>query len=86
MFKPFANDTDAMNIAGDAINIVNGKTRVTVSGDLSIARDQAGLAAAKALHEALGAIVSALEKEANLPAKLADEPPAPTGTANNPFI
>ncbi|KIG01508.1 MULTISPECIES: hypothetical protein [Caballeronia] len=86
MFKPFANDTDAMNIAGDAINIVNGKTRVTVSGDLTIARDQAGLAAAQALHDALGAIVEALKKESNLPAKLPDEPPAPTGTADNPFI
>nr|WP_284507265.1 hypothetical protein [Caballeronia sp. ATUFL_M2_KS44] len=75
-----------MNIAGDAINIVNGKTRVTVSGDLTIARDQAGLAAAQALHDALGAIVEALKKESNLPAKLPDEPPAPTGTADNPFI
>ncbi|GGD92719.1 hypothetical protein [Caballeronia grimmiae] len=86
MFKPFANDTDAMNIAGDAINIVNGTTRVTISGDLTIARDKAGLAAAKALHEALGAIVAALESAPDLPAKLADEPPAPTGTADNPFI
>ncbi|MDR5739871.1 MULTISPECIES: hypothetical protein [unclassified Caballeronia] len=86
MFKPFANDTDAMNIAGDAINIVNGTTRLTLSGDLAIARDQAGLAVAKALHDALGAIVAALESESNLPAKLADEPPAPAGTADNPFI
>ncbi|VXC02081.1 conserved hypothetical protein [Burkholderia sp. 8Y] len=86
MFKPFANDTDAMNIAGDAINIVNGKTRVTISGDLTIARDQTGLAAAKALHDALGAIVEALAKDAHLPAKLPDEPAAPTGTAENPFI
>jgi hypothetical protein len=86
VFKPFANDTDAMNIAGDAINIVNSKTRVTVSGDLTIAGDQAGLAAAQALHDALGAITEALKKESNLPAKLPDEPPAPTGTADNPFI
>ena len=86
MFKPFANDTDAMNIAGDAINIVNGKTRVTISGDLTIARDQAGLAAAQALHDALGAIVDALKKDANLPKKLPEEPPAPAGTADNPFI
>lgn len=86
MFKPFANDTDVMNIAGDAINIVNGKTRVTVSGDLTIARDQAGLAAALALQKALGAIVDVLQKDTSLPAKLADEPRAPGGAADNPFI
>ncbi|BAN24921.1 hypothetical protein [Caballeronia insecticola] len=86
MFKPFANDTDVLNIAGDAINIVNGKTRVTVSGDLTIARDKAGLANALALHEALGAIVASLQGDASLPAKLPDEPAAPTGSADNPFI
>ncbi|SAL71284.1 hypothetical protein AWB71_04342 [Caballeronia peredens] len=86
MFKPFANDTDVLNIAGDAINIVNGKTRVTVSGDLTIARDQAGLANALALHRALGAIVESLQGDASLPAKLPDEPAAPTGSADNPFI
>jgi hypothetical protein len=86
VFKPFANDTDVLNIAGDAINIVNGKTRVTVSGDLTIARDQAGLANALALQKAIGAIVEVLQKDGALPAKLADEPSAPTGNADNPFI
>lgn len=86
MFKPFANDTDVMNIAGDAINIVNGKTRVTVSGDLTIARDKAGLASALALYKALGTIVDSLQNDASLPDKLADEPQKPTGSADNPFI
>jgi hypothetical protein len=86
VFKPFANDTDALNIAGDAINIVNGKTRLTISGDLSIARDQAGLANALALQKAVNAIVEALQKESALPSKLDDEPPKPAGTADNPFI
>ncbi|SAK61379.1 hypothetical protein [Caballeronia ptereochthonis] len=86
MFKPFANDTDVMNIAGDAINIVNGKTRLTISGDLTIARDKAGLANALAFYKALGAIVENLQNDASLPAKLPDEPGAPTGTADNPFI
>ncbi|SAK55403.1 hypothetical protein AWB78_01471 [Caballeronia calidae] len=86
MFKPFANDTDVLNIAGDAINIVNGKTRVSISGDLTIARDKAGLANALALQKALGAIVEALQGDAALPAKLPDEPAAPSGTADNPFI
>ena len=86
MFKPFANETDVMNIAGDAINIVNGKTRVTISGDLTIARDKTGLANALALYKALGAIVDTLQGDASLPAKLPDEPAAPTGTTDNPFI
>jgi hypothetical protein len=86
VFKPFANDTDAMNIAGDAINIVNGKTRVSISGDLTIARDQAGLANALALQKAVNAIVDVLQKDASLPAKLADEPTKPSGSTDNPFI
>jgi hypothetical protein len=86
VFKPFANDTDVQNIAGDAINIVNGKSRVMLSGDLTIARDQAGLAAALALQKAVDAIVDALQKETTLPAKLPDEPTAPTGSTDNPFI
>jgi hypothetical protein len=84
VFKPFSNDTDVLNIAGDAISIENGKTRVTISG--SIARDQAGLANALALQKAIGAIVEVLQKDGALPAKLADEPSAPTGSADNPFI
>ncbi|MDR5838288.1 hypothetical protein [Caballeronia sp. LZ034LL] len=86
MFKPFANDTDALNIAGDAINIVNGTTRVTLSGDLTIARDKTGLANALALYKALGAIVETLQGDASLPAKLPDEPDKPAGKADNPFI
>jgi hypothetical protein len=86
VFKPFSNDTDVLNIAGDAISIENGKTRVTISGDLSIARDQSGLANALALQKAIGAIIEVLQKDGALPAKLADEPAAPTGSTDNPFI
>jgi hypothetical protein len=86
VFKPFANDTDVMNIAGDAINIENGVKRLTISGNLTIARDKAGLANALALQKAIGAIVEALQSDASLPAKLPDEPDAPSGTADNPFI
>jgi hypothetical protein len=86
VFKPFANDTDVMNIAGDAINIENGKTRVTVSGDLKIARDKTGLANALALYKALGAIVETLQADSSLPDRLPDAPDAPAGKADNPFI
>jgi hypothetical protein len=86
VFKPFANDTDVLNIAGDAVNISNGKTRVTIGADLSIARDQAGLAAALALQKAVNAIVETLQNDTALPARLADEPQKPTGSTDNPFI
>ncbi|WP_061137685.1 hypothetical protein [Caballeronia fortuita] len=75
-----------MNIAGDAINIENGTKRLTISGDLTISRDKSGLANALALQKAIGAIVEALQSDASLPAKLPDEPAAPSGTADNPFI
>lgn len=86
MFKPFANDSDALNINGDALSVTNGTTRITIAGDLAIARDKTGLATALALQKAVNAIVDALQKDAALPAKLADEPPAPADTADNPFI
>jgi hypothetical protein len=86
VFKPFANDNDVLNIAGDALNIANGTTRVTISGDLGIARDQAGLANALALQKAVNAIVDSLQKASPLPAKLPDEPAASAGKTDNPFI
>ncbi len=86
MFKPFSNDTDVLNINGDALSITNDTTRITLSGELAIARDKTGLATALALQQAVNAIVSVLLQDPALPAKLKDEPPAPTGHADNPFI
>ncbi|MFK4444016.1 hypothetical protein ABH944_004623 [Caballeronia udeis] len=86
MFKPFANDTDTLNINGDALVIANDTARLSISGDLEIARDKTGLAAALVLQKAVNAIVDALQSDASLPTKLADEPPKPTGKTDNPFI
>jgi hypothetical protein len=86
VFKPFTNDNDVLNIAGDALSMANGKTRVSISGDLTITRDQAGLANALALQKAVNAIVDALQKDSALPAKIADEPAKPAGATDNPFI
>lgn len=86
MFKPFSNDTDVLNINGDALSITNDTARITLSGDLTIARDKTGLATALALQQAVNAIVGVLQQDPALPAKLKDEPPAPTGHADNPFI
>lgn len=86
MFKPFSNDTDTLNINGDALVIANDTARISISGDLTIARDKAGLTSALALQKAVNAIVDALQNDAALPAKLADEPPKPAGKTDNPFI
>ena len=87
MFKPFSNDTDTLNINGDALVIANDTARISISGDLTIARDKAGLTTALALQKAVNAIVDALQNDAAaLPTKLADEPPKPAGKTDNPFI
>ncbi|SAL39557.1 hypothetical protein [Caballeronia humi] len=86
MFKPFANDTDALNVNGDAFSVTNGMTRIAIAADIEIPRDKTGLTTALALQKAVNAIVDALQKDAALPAKLAEEPAAPTGKTGNPFI
>jgi len=86
VFKPFANDTDTLNINGDALVIANDTAQISISGDLEIARDKTGLTTALALQKAVNAIVDALQNDANLPVKLADEPPKPAGKTDNPFI
>jgi hypothetical protein len=86
VFKPFSNDTDTLNINGDALVIANDTARISISGDLTIVRDKAGLTTALALQKAVNAIVDVLQNDAALPAKLADEPPKPAGKTDNPFI
>ncbi|MFM0341256.1 hypothetical protein [Paraburkholderia fungorum] len=85
MFKPYSNDDDVLNIQGDALTVSNGTTRVVVSGTLELTQDQRGLKAALALKEAIDAVVSALQAQANLPAKVKDEPNAKPGVVQNPF-
>jgi hypothetical protein len=86
VFKPFSNDTDTLNINGDALVIANDPARLSVSGDLTITRDKAGLTTALALQKAVNAIVDALQNDAALPVKLAAEPVKPAGNTDNPFI
>jgi hypothetical protein len=86
VFKPFSNDTDTLNINGDALVIANDTARISISGDLTIARDKAGLTSALALQKAVNAIVEALQNDAALPTRLADDPAKPAGKTDNPFI
>jgi len=85
VFKPYSNDDDVLNIQGDALTLSNGTTRVVLNGTLELTRDQRGLKAALALKEALDAIVANLQAQAELPAKVKDEPDEKPGVAQNPF-
>ncbi|MBB3952606.1 hypothetical protein [Aureimonas jatrophae] len=82
-FKPFADDEAAVTIGG--MTIENGTDHVSISGSLDIAADKAGLEQAKALKEAVDAIVSALTAKGDLPEKAEAEEVKPTKKARNPF-
>lgn len=78
-FVPYANEADVLTIG--RLSIENRVDRITVSGDVDLTADQAGLADARALHALLADIVARLEAQ-ELPARL----PAPSvKTVANPF-
>jgi hypothetical protein len=84
-FKAFENEDQVLNVGGDALTVENGLTSISLTGNLQITKDKAGLEKAKALQEALDSIVLALRNEKNLPDAIAEEAPLPTGTTKNPF-
>ena len=78
-FVPFANEADVIQV-GD-LSIENRLDRITLSGDVDLTLDNAGLAKARVLHRLLGEVVAKLEA-APLPESL----PAPgLKTIDNPF-
>ena len=78
-FSPFANEADVIEVG--ALSIENRLDRITLSGDVDLTLDRAGLARARVLHQMLGEIVAKLESSA-----LPDTLPAPhVGTIDNPF-
>lgn len=79
--KPFHDDVSSTSIAG--LTIENGSDAIAVYGNLTITRDQAGLAAARELSRFLIAVVAILQSDENLPAKIA--PPAAPKSVPNPF-
>ena len=79
-FKPFANEADVVGI-GDLM-LENRIDRITISGDVDLTADLAGLAHARRLHALLGDIVAALEAR-DLPDEL---PPPDIKTVPNPFL
>jgi hypothetical protein len=79
-FAPFANEADVLGIGN--LTLENRLDRVTISGDVDLTADQAGLALARRLHAVLGDVVAALEAR-DLPKRL---PPPDVGTVPNPFL
>jgi hypothetical protein len=78
-FAPYENEADVVEVG--RLQLENRLDRITMSGDVDLTADQAGLASARLLHDLLGQIVASLESK-TLPDKL----PAPAvKTVSNPF-
>lgn len=78
-FKPYANEADVLTVG--QLQIENRLDRITISGDVDLTLDQAGLAQARALHHLLGQVVARLESQP-LPARL---PEPVVKMVKNPF-
>jgi len=79
-FKPYANEADVLRI-GD-LEIENRIDRITLTGDVVLTKDRAGLALAKELQALIGRVVKALEAEKLLPETVELKV---TETVKNPF-
>ncbi len=64
-FKPYANEADVLRIGG--LEIENRVDRVTLTGDVVLTRDKAGLALARQLQALVNDVVKALEADKQLP-------------------
>lgn len=78
-FVPYANEADVLAVG--KLSIENRLDRITISGDVDLTADQAGLAHARTLQALLGEIVARLEGM-ELPAAL---PPPAVSDVDNPF-
>jgi hypothetical protein len=78
-FVPYANEADVIEIGH--LMLENRLDRITISGDLDLTADKAGLEAAQRLHALLGQVVASLESR-DLPDRL---PPPKIETVDNPF-
>ena len=78
-FIPYANESDVVEIGN--LMLENRIDRITISGDIDLTLDQAGLAQARQLHRMLSDVIAALESQ-TLPERL---PPPVIETVKNPF-
>ncbi|MEO7160507.1 MAG: hypothetical protein ABJA84_03815 [Polaromonas sp.] len=79
-FKPYANESDVIRIG--ALEIENRTDRISLTGDVVLTRDKAGLVLAKELKALLDRVVRALEDEQPLPEAVVLKP---AREVKNPF-
>jgi hypothetical protein len=79
--RPFANESDALDIGG--LTIENRTDRVSVYGSIDLTRDKRGLEHARALGSLMDSVIKALEAEKQLPEQVA--PPVTPEEVKNPF-
>ena len=79
-FTPYANESDVFRIGG--LEIGNRADRVSLTGDLVLTRDKAGLVLAKELQALINQVVRTLEAEKWLPERVRIKP---AREVNNPF-
>ena len=79
-FKPFSTETEVLRVG--EFDIENRLDRVTLTGDVVLTKDQAGLALAREFQALLMGIVQALEAEKTLPEAVALKA---SRTVKNPF-
>jgi hypothetical protein len=79
-FEPYANEADVLRIG--ELEIENRLDRVSLTGDVVLTKDQAGLMLAKELQALIGRVVKALEAEKQLPETVALKA---SETVKNPF-
>lgn len=79
-FKPYANESDVIRIG--ALEIENRTDRISLTGDVVLTRDQAGLALARELQALVKQVVQALEAEEKLPVTVELKP---ARVVKNPF-
>lgn len=77
---PYANESDVVRIGG--LEIGNRTDRISLTGDLVLTRDQAGLILARELQALMDQVVRTLETEKRLPERVQIKP---SGQAKNPF-
>ena len=80
-FKPYANEADVLRVG--ELEIENQVDRVTLTGDVVLTRDKAGLALARELLAIVGGVVKALEADKELPDAVKVKE---ARTVKNPFV
>jgi hypothetical protein len=79
-FKPYANEKDVLGIGN--LEIENRIDRVSLTGDLVLTKDKAGLELAKELQSLINRVVIELEAQKKLPDVVLLKTPV---TVKNPF-